>query len=68
MHCRHCGDELPDDGPPDVTSCRGYANWRARQAGDMLPVDEADVLTLWAGLCAMYMATRDGLELLPELD
>jgi hypothetical protein len=26
MLCRHCGDELPDDAPPEVTSCTNYAN------------------------------------------
>jgi hypothetical protein len=66
MQCRHCGDEPPSDCPADVTSCHGYANWQARQLGDMLSADEADMLTVWAGLCAMYVATRDGLELLPN--
>jgi len=47
--CRHCGDPLPDDAPPSVTSCRSYADWYARQAGDMLLADVADALTLLAG-------------------
>jgi hypothetical protein len=68
MLCRYCGDELPDDAPPEVTSCTSYANWRARQAGDMLPADEAAMLTVFKGLCAFDVATRDGLEMLPELD
>ncbi len=66
--CRHCGDDLPDDAPPSVSSCRSYADWRARQAGDMLTEDEAVDLTLFAGLCELDVATRDGLEMLPELD
>src|SRR5262245_51678622 len=41
MHCRHCNAPLPDDCPPVVTSCRSYADWRARQAGDMLTEDES---------------------------
>jgi hypothetical protein len=65
--CRHCGDDLPEDSPASVTSCRGYADWRARQMGDMLPAEEADMLGLFAGLCALDVATRDGLEMLPEL-
>jgi hypothetical protein len=36
-HCRYCGDDLPADAPPGVDTCREYARWRARQAGDMLP-------------------------------
>jgi hypothetical protein len=66
--CRHCGDDLPEDCPATVTSCKSYADWRARQRGDMLPADEADALALYAGLCAFDVALRDGLEMLPELD
>jgi hypothetical protein len=68
MTCRHCGDELPDDCPPDVSSCKGYADWYAKSKGDMLPSDEADALTVWAGLCAMLVALDDGLPELPDLD
>ena len=67
MNCRHCQDELPADCPPGVTSCRSHADWRARQCGDMLPADEADALTLLAGLCVMDVALPDGLDVLPEL-
>lgn len=66
--CRHCEDELPDDCPLDVTSCRSYSNWKARQLGDILTEDEARDLTLFWGLCAMDVAIRDGVELLPALD
>jgi hypothetical protein len=34
----------------------------------MLPAWKADMLTVFAGLCALDVAMRDGLELLPELD
>jgi hypothetical protein len=67
MRCRHCGDELPRDCPPGVTSCRGYADWRARQKGDLLPTEEADALLLLAGLCEPDVAVRDGLPELPRL-
>jgi len=50
-----------------VTSCKGYAHWRARQAGDMLPEDVAKRLELLSLFCAMEVAIRDGLELLLEL-
>jgi hypothetical protein len=68
MLCRHCGDELPVDCPASVTSCRAYADWRARERGDMLPADEADSLMLFAGLCSLGVALRDGLDVLPDLD
>lgn len=32
--CRHCGEDLPDDCPEGVTSCRGYCDWKARRAGE----------------------------------
>ena len=68
MHrCRHCHDELPDGCPADVTSCRAYADWRARQQGDLLTAAEADDLTLCAGLCALSVALRDGLAEVPDL-
>ena len=40
----------------------------AHQAGDTLTAFEADALTVLYGLCEMYVATRDGLEMLPDLD
>jgi len=67
MNCRHCGGPLPSDCPPDVTLCRGYADWCARRRGDMLTEAEARVLRLFWVLCELDVATRDGLELLPEL-
>jgi hypothetical protein len=65
--CRHCLDDLPADAPPHVTSCRQYADWRARRRGDLLGPAEADDLTQCAGLCALYVSLRDGLGELPEL-
>jgi hypothetical protein len=66
--CRHCGDELPADCPATVQSCRGYADWRSRQRGDLLPAGESDALSLYAGLCSLGVALRDGLDVMPELD
>jgi hypothetical protein len=66
--CHHCGDELPEDCPATLTSCKAYCDWRARQRGDMLPADEADMLGLYAGLCRLDVGLRDGLERLPELE
>jgi hypothetical protein len=65
--CRHCHDDLPADCPPDLTSCRAYADWRSRSKGDLLPGDEADDLMLYAGLCALSVMFRDGLEQMPDL-
>jgi hypothetical protein len=65
--CRHCHDGLPADCPADVTSCRAYADWRARRRGDLLDGREASDLTLFAGLCALAVALRDGLAEVPDL-
>jgi hypothetical protein len=65
--CRHCHDDLPADCPQGLTSCRAYADWRARQCGDMLGEQEANDLTLYAGLCALAVAVRDGLAEVPDL-
>jgi hypothetical protein len=35
--------------------------------GDLLPAEEADMLTVWVGLCRLDVALRDGLEMMPEL-
>jgi hypothetical protein len=67
-HCRHCGDDIPDDAPADVTSCRAYADWRARQAGDMLTDRQFADLTLYRGLCQLTLAFRHRLPTLPELE
>jgi hypothetical protein len=66
--CRHCGDTLADDSPPDLTSCRAYCNWRARQAGDMLGEEEAIALRLLRFYCEWDAAIQRGLELIPELE
>jgi hypothetical protein len=63
--CRHCGDELPDDSPPGLTSYRAYCDWRARQAGDMLGKEESKPMTLLAFICAWQVAIRDGVEVVP---
>jgi hypothetical protein len=34
----------------------------------MLPAGEADMLTVFSGLCAFDVALRDGLGMLPDLD
>jgi hypothetical protein len=60
--CRHCGDELPEDCPPHLTSCRAYWDWRARQAGDMLTEEESAALTTAAagsGRCRCLRAGGD---------
>jgi hypothetical protein len=66
--CRHCGDTILEDCPAHVTSCRGYADWWAKQRGDMLSEDEAKTLTLLGFFCSLNVALRDGLELIPELE
>jgi hypothetical protein len=65
--CRHCGDDLPGDAPPGLTSCRQYADWRARTAGDTLAEDVAHRLMLLAHYCALSVALRDGLAELPDV-
>lgn len=55
--CRHCGDELPKDCPPEVTSCRGYADWEARTRGDMLPAWRARDLMLFRWCCEATVAS-----------
>jgi hypothetical protein len=67
IHSRNSDDELPDDCPAGITSCRGYCDWRARQAGDMLPAALAVDLTLFAGYCALQVAIRRGLPELPDV-
>jgi hypothetical protein len=66
-HCRHCGDELPDDCPTRVASCQAYGDWRARRKGDLLGAAEANDLILLAGLCAVAVALRDGPAKLPDV-
>lgn len=66
QRCRHCGDDLPEDCPDTVTSCRGYSAWQARQT---IGLDATDVhrLELLPAFCSVHVAIRDGLETLPEL-
>jgi hypothetical protein len=47
-----------------LTSCRLYADWRARQAGDTLSQGVTDDRALLAHYCALAVALRDDL---PEL-
>lgn len=58
--CFRCGDDLPCDAPPGVATCRQYATAVARARGDMLTEEMAHDLTLYAGLCAIDVAIRDG--------
>jgi hypothetical protein len=57
-----CLDPLPDDAPPMLRTCREYADWRAKQAGDMLPADEANLLLLFRLWCGLDEALRQGRE------
>jgi hypothetical protein len=68
MNCRHCGDVLPSDCPATVNSCKGYCDWLALKRGDKLTTAEADVLTLYAGLCAFHVSIQRGIEVFLELD
>jgi hypothetical protein len=68
MSRRHCGDELPDDCPTEITSCRSYANWKAKQKGDTLTEEFAVMLIMFECFFALDAASRDGLENLPDLD
>jgi hypothetical protein len=65
--CRHCQKALPPDCPADVTSCRLYADWRAGSRGGRLSEDEAQHLALYAQVCRLVVALRDGFEKWPEL-
>lgn len=53
--------------PDGVTSCRGFADWRAKQAGDMLTDGEGLLLQMDYTLCELSVSMRDGSKLLPEL-
>jgi hypothetical protein len=66
--CRHCGDTLPGDGPPHLTSCRAYCDWRARQAGSLLGEEEAGCLMLLRFYCEWAVAIRVGAEKVPDLE
>lgn len=65
--CRHCDAELPDGCPVAVTGCRSYASRKAKQKGDMLTGDEAEILDMLAALCAADVATQSERDLLPGL-
>jgi hypothetical protein len=66
--CRHCGDELPEDSPTHLTSCRAYADWRARLRGDLLTEAEANDLLLLRAYCALQVVYYGRLEKVPELE
>jgi hypothetical protein len=55
-----CRDTLADDAPPTLRTCREYADWRAKEAGDLLPRDEADLLALFPLGCGLDKAFRKG--------
>jgi hypothetical protein len=65
VHCRLCGDELPG-APPGVVTSRAWADWRARQRGDLLTGAEARDLLLFRGLCSLSQAIGQGNDTLPE--
>jgi hypothetical protein len=67
MPCRHGQEELPGGWPRGVTSCRGRADWVARQVGDLLTEGDVKTLLLLAFFCEWDVARRDGLEQIPEL-
>jgi hypothetical protein len=50
-----------------VTSCRSYADRRARLKGDLLAPQEADGLAFFACLCSLLVPIRGGLNKLPDL-
>jgi hypothetical protein len=58
--CQRCRDTLPTDAPPGLRTCREYADWRARQAGDTLTAAEADALMLFRLWCGLDEALREG--------
>jgi hypothetical protein len=59
---------LPDDAPPQARTCREYASWRARQAGDALTSAEADALLLFRLWCGLGEALQEGTaELQPDV-
>jgi hypothetical protein len=60
--CTRCHDPLPDDSPATLQTCREYADRRARQAGDLLPADAADLLMLMWLWCGLDEALREGWE------
>lgn len=58
MTCRHCGDNLPTNCPPDVITCRGYCDWIAYRLGDRLPASSMKYLILLAALCSLDAGAR----------
>ncbi len=53
---------MPDDAPPELRTCREYADWVARTEGDQLTADRADALQLFRLMCGMDEALREGWE------
>jgi hypothetical protein len=62
MPCQHCQDDLPDDTPPAVQTCRQYADWYARTEGDMLTQERAGALMLFREMCGLAEALEEGRE------
>ncbi len=58
--CARCHDPLPDEAPPQARTCREYATWRARTAGDTLTAAEADALMLFHLWCGLDESLREG--------
>jgi hypothetical protein len=51
-----------------VATCRQWARALARRRGDCLPTQLADDLAVYATLCELQAAIRDGLPELPRGD
>jgi hypothetical protein len=62
--CERWLDPLSDDAPAVLRTCRRHADWRAKEAGDMLLSEEADVLLLLRLWCAPDEALRQSRELI----
>jgi hypothetical protein len=60
--CERCLDPLPADPPPGLRTCREYADWRAREAGDMLTAAKASALALHRLWCGLDEALLEGQE------
>jgi hypothetical protein len=65
VHCQLCGEAL-SGAPPGVDTCRLWADWRARQRGDLLTGAQADALLLFRWLCSLSRAIEQGSDTLPE--
>ncbi len=60
--CERCHDPLPADAPPEVRTCKEWADHIARTEGDMLSQERAEAMVLFCGLCGLSEAMRQGWE------